>query len=139
MSSKNSITHGRISLLLPYHLDEAWCLIFSDFQVLWADNRIDLERIIQRSPIDLALEWQHGPEDYPIRDLLRRHQKDASVFLCLNWNSRIPRNFQELGYTGYLYVPFNIDEMRRKFYDALPVNKRGLLYRPGWLRSGNTE
>ena len=137
MSIPNPITQGHISLLLPFYLDKFWCKIFSDFLDLWADNKSDLERIVQRSPVDLALEWQHGPEDYVIRDLLREYHKDAVIFLCLNWNLRIPRNFEELGYAGYLNVPFNMQEVGQKFYDALPENKKGLLGGAAWWRSGN--
>jgi hypothetical protein len=86
-----------------------------------------LEEEVKHFHIDLALEWQHGPEDYPIRDLLGKYNKNVPIFLCLNWNGRLPPNFSSLGYQDYLNVPWKIDELVGKFYEALPESKKPIL------------
>ena len=118
-----------IILLLPYYLDEVFIHFFSSmgFSVVHSYRPEVLEGEIKQFHIDLALEWQHGPEDYPIRDLLRKCKKEVPIFLSLNWNGRVPSNFSSLGYRDYLKVPWKIDELVSKYYEMLPESKKPLL------------
>lgn len=118
-----------IVLLLSYYLDEAFIHLFNSmgFSVIHSYHPEVVEKEIKQFHIDLALEWQHGPEDYPIRDLLKKCDKNVPIFLSLNWNGRLPPNFSSLGYYDYLKVPLNIEELVSKFYKALPENKKPAL------------
>lgn len=124
-----------ITLLLPYYLDEVFRLLFEDmgFSVIHSYKGDVLEEAVRTAPIDIALEWQHGPEDYPIWDLLRKHNKSVPILLCLNWNGQFPRYFSSLGYQDYLNVPWTMDELMSKFHKALPESKKPIL-RVFWKR-----
>ena len=117
-----------IVLLLPSYLD-GFISLFNGmgFAVIHSHDPAVLETEIREFDIDLALEWQHGPEDYPVRDMLRKCKKEVPVFLSLNWNGSIPPNFSNLGYRDYLSVPWQIDELLSKFYEVLPENKKPIL------------
>lgn len=118
-----------ITLLLPWYLVETFIHFFNlmGFSVIHSHSPEVLEREINQFHIDLALEWQHGPEDYPIRDLLRKCKKEVPIFLSLNWNGRVPSDFSALGYQDYLKVPWKIDGLMRKFYMALPAGRKPVL------------
>jgi hypothetical protein len=118
-----------ITLLLPCYLDEGFISLFNSmgFSVIHNYQSKVLEEEIKQFHIDLALEWQHGPEDYSIRDLLRKCNKNAPIFLYLNWNGLSPPNFPSLGYQDYINFPVKIDELISKFYEALPESKKPLL------------
>jgi hypothetical protein len=118
-----------ISLLLPYYLDEAFRYLFetTGFCVIHSNKKDVLEEAVRSAHIDIALEWQHGREDYPIRDLLRKYNKRPPILLCLNWDGRFPPNFSSLGYQDYLDVPWTMDELMSKFYKILPVSKKPIL------------
>ena len=115
-----------ITLLLPWYLVETFIHFFNSmgFSVIHSYSPEILEREINQFHIDLALEWQHGPQDYPIRDLLRKCKKKVPIFLSLNWNGRVPSNFSNLGYQDYLSVPWEIDELLGKFCEVLPESKK---------------
>ena len=74
-----------ITLLLPRYLDEVFIHFFNSmgFSVIHSYSPEVLEKEINQFHIDLALEWQHGPQDYPIRDLLRKHKKKVPSFYHL--------------------------------------------------------
>jgi len=118
-----------ITLLLPFYLHEGFILLFNSmgFSVIHSYNSEVVEKEIKQFHVDLALEWQHGPEDYSIRDLLRRCNKNVPIFLILNWNGQLPPNFPSLGYQDYLNVPWKIEELMSKFYEALPESKKPIL------------
>jgi len=124
-----------ISLLLPYYLDECFRHLFEriGFSVIHSYERDLVEEAIRSTHIDIALEWQHGREDYPIRDLLRKYSKSAPILLFLNWDGQFPHDFSSLGYDGYLDLSRGMDELMRKFYKALPESKRPIL-RVFWKR-----
>jgi hypothetical protein len=82
---------------------------------------------VKQTHIDVALEWQHGPEEYPIRDILRKNKRDVPVLLCLNWNEKFPPNFDEIGYADYLNLPFCLIELMQKITKVLLNNKEGRL------------
>ena len=118
-----------ISLLLPYYLDEAFRYLFEriGFSVIHSYKRELVEEAVRSAHIDIALEWQHGRDDYPIRDLLRKYSRRAPILLCLNWDGQFPPNFLSQGYQDYLDVPFGTDELMRKFYRVLPESRRPIL------------
>jgi hypothetical protein len=124
-----------ISLLLPYYLDEAFRYLFEriGFSVIHSNEKDVLEAAVRSSHIDIALEWQHGREDYTIRNLLRKYRKRIPILLCLNWDGQFPRNFLSQGYQDYLDVPWTTDELMRKFYKVLPESRRPIL-RVFWKR-----
>jgi hypothetical protein len=97
------------------------------FAVVHSYNPEVLEMEIKAFDIDLAIEWQHGPHDHHIRDILRKCEKGVPVFLSLNWNGKLPPDFPRLGYHDYLSVPWDTDGLFGKFYDALPESKRPML------------
>jgi hypothetical protein len=117
-----------IVLLLPCYLDGfIWIFNQMGFAVVHAHDPEVLEAEIRAFDIDIALEWQHGAEDYPIRDLLRKCKREVPIFLSLNWNGRVPSDFSALGYQDYLKVPWKIDGLMRKFYMALPAGRKPVL------------
>jgi len=115
-----------ITLLLPYYLHEGFISFFNamGFAVVHSPQAEALEKDITKHPIDLAVEWQHGPKDYPIRNLLKKHKKSIPIFLSLNWNGSVPQNLSSLGYQDYLKVPWKVIELKSKLYKALPKTKK---------------
>jgi len=111
-----------ITLLLPYYLHEGFISLFNamGFAVVHSPQAETLEREIKECPIDLAIEWQHGPKDYPLRNLLKKHKKSIPILLSLNWNGSVPPDFPSLGYQDYLNVPWKFNELKSKLY---PVRK----------------
>ena len=124
-----------ISLLLPYYLDECFRHLFEGmgFSVIHSYERGLVEEAVRSAHIDLALEWQHGREDYPIRDLLRKYNRRVPILLFLNWDGQFPPNFSSLGYDGYLDLSWGMDELMSRFCTVLPESKRPIL-RVFWRR-----
>jgi len=137
MSKAKSSELKGITMLLPFYLNEHFPSLYEDalgFRILWADNREDTEKIVGSSIIDIALEWQHGPEDYPIREILKKYnKKDVPILLCLNWHRQPPPNLENLGYAGYLNVPFRAAGLKQKIYEVLPETTKALLKAECWL------
>ncbi len=73
-----------ITIVLPWYLHSGFSDLYQGlgFRVLWAESRDELARKLQGETIDLALEWQHGREDYPVRDLLRSLGRCAEGRRC---------------------------------------------------------
>jgi hypothetical protein len=120
-----------ITVLLPWYLDPGFKDIFQDlgFRVLWSASAEGLARCLDRCRPDIALEWQHGVGDFPVRDLLASRGLDTPVFLCLNWSGRLPGNPSELGYAGWLSVPFRVAPMLRVFALVLPQKDLGAVWK----------
>ena len=119
-----------ISLLLPYYLNDSFAVMFRKvgFEVFWADNREDTEKIIKGNEPDLAIEWRYGDHDFPIRDLLRKHGRRTPIFLSLNYGGPLPDDSTEIGCAGYLDVPYKFRQALSLFYKILPASKkRGLM------------
>ena len=118
-----------ISLLLPYYLDECFRTLFEGvgFSVIHSYQRDLVEEAVRSAHIDIALEWQHGREDYPIRDLLRKHNKRVPILLFLNWDGQFPPNFSSLGYDGYLDLSWGVGDLISRFYKVLPESKRPIM------------
>jgi hypothetical protein len=88
-----------------------------------------LEAEIKEYSIDLAIEWQHGPDDFQVRDLVRKcgKEKEVPILFTCNWNGRLPPNFSNLGYRDYLNVPWSVDSVMSKFHEVLPESKKPVL------------
>ena len=108
----------QITVLLPYYLHDGYKLLFEElrYNVIWADNKEELEDKIRSHKIDIALEWQHGRHDYRILNLVRKYYATVPVLLMLNWNGEPPDNFDELDYADTLSPVINADEVKEKFY-----------------------
>ena len=109
-------------LLLPWSLDASFRDVFAagGFRVLWDPDRKALRAQVAETAPDLALDWQHGARHFPVRDLLRECGRNAALFLCLNARRAPPADFRELGYVGWLRVPFPLLPTLRLFRDVLP-------------------
>ena len=121
-----------ITLLLPYYSGDMFRDIFQamyGFEILWTDNPVDTEQLIIKHEPDLAIEWQHGPDDFPIRDFLRKHGRRTPVFLSRNWGDplALPDDPKDIDCAGYLSVPFTVEETAGQFYRILPDSKKSRL------------
>jgi hypothetical protein len=63
--------------------------------------------------IDVALEWQYGPDDYPILTLVNVVERKLPIFLCLNYRSEPPSNYREMGFAECLKVPWEVEDIER--------------------------
>lgn len=119
----------KITVLLPYYPDIAFAAIFESFgfDVLSGRGLQGLCGLAETCTFDVAIEWQHGPQDFPMRDVLRGIRRPEPVLLSLNWNGSPPANFARLGYAGTLAVPFDIDNVRQEFAAVLPPERAELL------------
>jgi hypothetical protein len=117
-----------VSVLLSYRLDESFCSIFRDlgFVVLWDSNKFGVIELIKKYEFDFAIEWQESYNDYTVLNEVKKYRPHIPVLLSLNWNGKLPDNHSELLYSGYLLVPFELENLRRTIYDCLNVNKREL-------------
>jgi hypothetical protein len=121
-----------ISMLLPYYWWEDMPRIFEllGFKILWPDyeevsqRRIETEKLVMNNNPDLAIEWQWGPDDFPIRDLLRKYGRKTPVVLALNRNVTLPGALSKIGCAGCLNVPFKLTKMFSVFYKVLPEKKK---------------
>ena len=121
-----------ISILLPYYWWEGMPGIFEllGFKILWPDyeevpqRRIETEKLVMNNNPDLAIEWQWGPDDFPIRDLLRKYGRKTPVVLALNWNGTLPGALSKIGCARCLNVPFKLSEMLSVLYKLLPEKQK---------------
>lgn len=106
---------------MPYYLNFDFKVWFEElgYIVYWSDNLSDIEIFIKNEKIDVGLEWQWGEYDYTILNLVKEHEKNIPVILCLNWNRKLPGNFTALGYQDYLTVPFKVEEVRKKIHQVV--------------------
>ncbi len=115
---------NNIKLLLSYYLDENFKMLFDPlgYDVLWAETSEETEKMIKDNhDIDIALEWQHGAEDYPIRDLLQKYKRSTKVILALNWNNEKPANLRNLGYFDAIDVPLDPDDFTEIIKKAIDL------------------
>ena len=84
--------------------------------MVWAEDADDLRRLATEKKIDVALEWQHGPRDFPVRDMLREIGKQVPLIMSRNWAQGMWQDEAELrsyGYEAALDMPFPIVELRK--------------------------
>lgn len=124
-----------ISLVLDMKLDEAVKDVFQNlgFKVFWSGaGEEQLERMIEFESVDIALNYQYGPEDFCLRDMIWRKNKNIPVFVTLNYNRQLPPHYFSQGLAGYIDWSDGdnvLNEMRRKFYVVLSPEKREVLKR----------
>jgi len=102
-----------LTLLLSHRLDEDLAYILNPLfkQILHDRDEKNLEALIRDNDFDVALEWQHGHQDHTVLDLVKKYNKKAKVILCLNWNGKLPADFDETDYFAYMDTPFMLKEM----------------------------
>ena len=75
---------------------------------------------------DLAIEWRYGDDDFPIRDLLKKHGRRTPVILALNRGGPLPDDPRAIGCVGY----WKLSDLRGLiglFYNVLPQEKKHIL------------
>lgn len=109
-----------VSLLLPYYLEKIFSLVFEELglKVFWSDDRETTKHLILDNEPDLAIEWQHGVLDYPIRDLLRKHGRQTPVVLALNYQYRENVDQEKEGIAGLADIPFIIEDLMKQFFTS---------------------
>lgn len=97
-------------------------------------------------PIDAVLEWQHGPDDFPllklyhnvrklVKNMLKERyeeeiktmpnfSKPPSFYLCLNWDGMAPENWREIGYRGLVPVFYEENDFMNFFCQVLDDRER---------------
>jgi hypothetical protein len=123
----------RLTMVLDFKLNQAFRDLFESygFGVLWAEaDAKALEAMIRPGEVDIAINYQYGREDYSLRDLVWRKDKNVPVLLTLNWDGTLPPKYEELGFAGTLKWPNTVDsvkELKEKVYSVLPEAKRKIL------------
>ncbi len=105
----------KLFLIHPYYWDAEFPNLFEymGFRIFWSKHpdmiqkRKETEEFVQENNPALALERQHGEDDFPIRDLLQKYDKETPVILILNWEAFIQHNHKENRVACYLRSPFN--------------------------------
>jgi hypothetical protein len=118
-----------ISVVVDVKLDPAFCRLFEDFgfKVFWACARLEeLEELIKDEQIDVAINYQYGPDDFLLRDLVWKYDSTVPVFVTLNWDGNLPPQYETLGLAGYLNFPITPAELREKIYAILPPAKKSI-------------
>lgn len=122
---------NKITLLIPCYLNDVVKTVFEDFgfNVLYGKAYGQMERLIKLhgNDIDIAIEWQRGPDYFPVRDLFKKYGVRAPIFLALNYYFRVPEDFAQLGFVGYLNVPFDLEEVEVKFRAVVSEEKAGVV------------
>lgn len=108
----------RPAILLSHHLCSSFRDLFEcvGFDVTWAQDIYHLKELASARHIDIALEWQHGEMDFPVRDLLRALDKRPLLVLARNWRANGWQNIrcvQEAGYDMAIDVPFPVAELQK--------------------------
>ncbi len=135
---QQSLRPEDIVLFSSFYLGEGMLLLMRDilamlsedklgFSVLSTENPADLEEMVKKAKIDVAFEWQHGPEDYAVCDMIKKYKKNALIFLYLNWNNKLPPDFGNLGYTDYLAIAPTVEELKTKVLPLLLKNRKSYL------------
>jgi len=101
------------TILLSPYLVENFQFIFEalGYNVLLPKTLEKLIDIVIKDNYDIAIEWQRGKNEFLIRNLLIKYNKNKPVLLSLNWNGEKPEDFNHLGYYDYVTFPFNIEDI----------------------------
>ncbi len=128
--SKVEFDPKKYNIVLPFYWAEddlVAVFTFMGFQVIHSNTLEGLVcKIISTPKVDFAIEWQHGPNDFVIRDILHACKKKAAIFLCLNWNGKLHCSLKKKGYSGTIKLPdgFNPDILFPKMYKAMYLTKK---------------
>ena len=123
------IKPNKIVILLSFNLDgKIFPELFEEigFSALWAKSYGETENFLRHNKPDVAIQWQAHPNDHSILELVKKYWKETPVLLCLNYNGKLPPDFKELGYAGYLTIPMSMQELFEKMYAILTQRKREL-------------
>ena len=121
----------QLTILLPGRLSDCFVMTFESmgYKVLWDANENHLETMIRVNEFDVAFEWQYGHEDHTVLDLVKKYNKKAVVILCLNWNGKLPANYEQTGYFTYMDTPGNVKDLKQLFNHILQIkilSKQGI-------------
>ena len=93
---------NKITLLIPCYLNDICEAVFQafGFNVLYGKSYGQMEQLIKLhgDEIDLAIEWQRGPDLFPVRELFEKYGIHGPIFLALNYYFRVPEDFAKLGF-----------------------------------------
>lgn len=113
----------QLTILLPGRLSDCFAMIFESlgYKVLWDADERNLESMIRDNEFDVAFEWQYGHEDHTVLDLVKKYHKKAVVILCLNWNGKLPADYEQSGYFAYMDTPFTAKDLNLLFDRILQI------------------
>ena len=114
----------RITMLLPFYHGEGFSELYEaiGFRTIWAETKEELEEKLDGEQPDIALEWPHGPLDFPIRDMLKKRNLKTPILLCNNYTIR--EDHLSIGFVGILDVTQDIHEIINAIVCILPDSKR---------------
>lgn len=106
-----------LTVLLPGRLDAAFVDLFNKLAslVIWNPDESRLDELIAKNDIDVAFEWQYGLDDHTLLDIVKKHNKNTAVILCLNGQRKLYSDFLDVGYFDFIDVPFKIEELQSIF------------------------
>jgi hypothetical protein len=106
------------TMLLSHNMGEGFVSLFRSFgfDVVWDRDAGRLKEMARSSRIEHALEWQHGEEDFQIRDMLTEIGKRPRVIMARNFRIGIWSDetaLKALGYDLAIDVPFALQNIKR--------------------------
>jgi hypothetical protein len=115
-----------VNILVPYRMDPTFSGIFGSlgFDTLWTGDRSVFGNLVRRWEFDVTLEWQRRADDFTVRDMLRAHGRKVPIILMLNWNRRVPDNFEDLDYAGFVDLFFKIEDFLETICIVLPEGEK---------------
>lgn len=107
----------KLTILLSPHLNANFQELFKclGFDVVWAADLDELRKLASENKIDIALEWQWGENDFPVRDMLRQIGKQVPLIMSRNyrrWNDET--QLKAYGYDVAIDVPFTVADLIEK-------------------------
>ena len=116
MAPTKTRMRNKLTTLLSPDLNADFRRIFTDigFEVIWSDDPNVLRKLASETKIDVALEWQHDMNDFPVRDMLWQIGKRVPLIMSRNWRQGIWADEAELwscGYKAVVDVPFDLEEL----------------------------
>lgn len=111
-------SNRRPSILLSYHMGEGFVPLFRSFgfDAVWDRDAEQLKEMARSSRIDFALDWQHGEEDFQLRDMLTEIGKRPRLIMARNFRIGIwsdETSLRALGYDLGIDVPFTVQDIKR--------------------------
>ena len=109
--------HSGVRVLLSHYLSPSFASIFRwlGCEVVWADRAEELRALAAECDIDVAFEWQHAENDFPVRDMLRDMGKTGVLLvMCRNYRKGLWDNEADVKANGYdvaLDTPFPVAKL----------------------------